>query len=77
MLRVVADILLQAYRAGSSTYPIGFLDDNPALIGTTIMGLRVLGTIAQIDSIKHEGIIVAIGDNRTRARFFVINSGKR
>jgi sugar O-acyltransferase, sialic acid O-acetyltransferase NeuD family len=74
--QVVADILLQAYRAGSSTYPLGFLDDNPALIGTTIMGLRVLGTIAQIDSIEHEGIIVAIGDNRTRARLFELIQAK-
>jgi sugar O-acyltransferase (sialic acid O-acetyltransferase NeuD family) len=68
--QVVADILLRAQQTGASAYPIGFLDDNPALIGTTIMGLPVLGTIAQLDKIEHDAVIVAIGDNRTRARLF-------
>ena len=68
--QVVADILLRAHQAGASAYPIGFLDDNPALIGITIMGLRVLGTVAQLDEFDHDAVIVAIGDNCTRARLF-------
>jgi len=68
--QVVADILLQAYRAGAKCKPIGFLDDDPTLIGTTIMGLPVLGTITQLDEFDHDAVIVAIGDNRIRARIF-------
>jgi len=68
--QVVADILLRAHQAGASAYPIGFLDDNSTLVGTTIMGLPVLGTIAQLDEFDHDAVIVAIGDNRTRARIF-------
>jgi sugar O-acyltransferase (sialic acid O-acetyltransferase NeuD family) len=68
--QVVADILIRAYQAGARVCPIGFLDDNPALIGTSIIGIQVLGNIAQLDDIDHDAIIVAIGDNRTRARIF-------
>ena len=68
--QVVADILMRAYEAGATCKPIGFLDDDSALAGTTIMGLPVLGTIAQLDEFDHDAVIVAIGDNRTRARIF-------
>jgi sugar O-acyltransferase (sialic acid O-acetyltransferase NeuD family) len=68
--QVVADILLRAHQAGASAHLLGFLDDDSTLVGTTIMGLQVLGTIAQLDEIDHDAIIVAIGDNRTRARLF-------
>jgi|YNPBryantNP2012_1023418.scaffolds.fasta_scaffold26938_2 sugar O-acyltransferase (sialic acid O-acetyltransferase NeuD family) len=68
--QVVADILLQSYQAGANVYPVGFLDDKPTLVGTTIMGLTVLGTVAQLDEFDHDAVIVAIGDNRTRARLF-------
>ena len=68
--QVVADILQQAHEAGSNLEPIGFLDDDSALVGTEVMGLPVLGTIAQLDDFDHDAVIVAIGDNRTRARIF-------
>ena len=68
--QVVADILMRAHEAGSNCNPIGFLDDNPSLTRTAITGLPVLGTIAQLDEFDHDAIIVAIGDNRTRARLF-------
>ena len=68
--QVVADILLQSHRAGGNYKPIGFLDDNPALTGAMIMGLPVLGTIAQLHEFDHDAVIVAIGDNRIRARLF-------
>lgn len=68
--QVVADILLRAHEAGADCQPIGFLDDDPTLIGTTIVGLPVLGTIIQLDEFDHDALIVAIGDNRTRARLF-------
>jgi len=68
--QVVADILLRAYEAGVSCRPIGFLDDSSALAGTVIMGLPVLGTLTQLDEFEHDAVIVAIGDNRTRAHIF-------
>jgi acetyltransferase EpsM len=68
--QVVADILMRAHEAGSDYKPIGFLDDSPSLTGTAIMGLPVLGIIAQLDEFDHDAVIVAIGDNRTRARIF-------
>ncbi len=67
---VVADILLRAHEAGANCQPIGFLDDNSSLTGTAIIDLPVLGTIAQLAEFDHDALIVAIGDNRTRARIF-------
>ncbi len=54
---IVADIL--GDRAA------GFVDDAPALHGTTVLGLRVF---ASLDEIEHDGVIVAIGDNVVRRR---------
>lgn len=68
--QVVADILLRAYEAWANCQPIGFLDDNSSLAGMTIMGLPVLGSIAQLDEFDHDAVIVAIGDNRSRTRIF-------
>lgn len=68
--QVVADILLRARETGTNCQPIGFLDDNRALVGTTILGLPVLGTIGQLREFDHDAVIVAIGDNRTRAHIF-------
>ena len=68
--QVVADTLLCACKAGADCHPIGFLDDDPALTGSTFLGLPVLGAIDQLDNFGHDAIIVAIGDNRSRARLF-------
>jgi sugar O-acyltransferase (sialic acid O-acetyltransferase NeuD family) len=48
---IVADILRD--RA------VGFVDDAPALHGTTVLGLHVFASLAEIE---HDGVIVAIGD---------------
>ena len=66
--QVVADILLRSHDAGTNCKPIGFLDDNFSLAGRTILGLPVLGTIAQLDEIEHDALIVAIGENRVRSQ---------
>ena len=66
--QVVADILSRAHDAGTNCEPVGFLDDNPSLTRTAIVGLPVLGAIAQLDEFDHDAVIVAIGDNRTRSR---------
>jgi sugar O-acyltransferase (sialic acid O-acetyltransferase NeuD family) len=61
--KVVAHILL----AKKSIEVIGFLDDNTSLIGHEIAGVKVLGSLEQIESLKAshniDSGIVAIGDN--------------
>ncbi|MCC7350071.1 MAG: acetyltransferase [Phycisphaerales bacterium] len=63
--RVVLDIL----RAAGQCQPIGFLDSDPSLAGTQIMGLDVLGDVSVLPTLRRQNIshaIVAVGDNRTR-----------
>ncbi len=64
--QVVADILLVASRVGASAAPLGFLDDDPALAGTRVLGLPVLGPIASLAHVEHDGVVLALGDNRRR-----------
>jgi sugar O-acyltransferase (sialic acid O-acetyltransferase NeuD family) len=62
---LVLDILEQAGRYR----PVAFLDSNPARHGQVIMGLPVRGGLAQLDTLRAEGVtraIVAIGDNAAR-----------
>lgn len=68
--QVVADILLRAQDQGEAICPIGYVDDNSALRGETLLDLPVLGTIADLQSLPHDAIIVAIGDNHTRRKMF-------
>ena len=64
--KTVADILQRAREAGTPAVPVGFVDDTPELLGTTILGLPVLGAINSLATIQHDTIVVAIGDNRLR-----------
>lgn len=66
--RVVLDIL----RAAGTYNPIGFLDANAALHGTSVAGLAVLGHLNLLPKLMAKGVrgaIVAIGDNRVRASY--------
>jgi len=65
--KVVLDIL----RASGVHRPIGFLDADPALNGTVINGLPVLGQVNQLPRLKQKvrGAVVAIGENRTRQHY--------
>jgi sugar O-acyltransferase (sialic acid O-acetyltransferase NeuD family) len=65
--QVVADILLSQ---SGGPWPAGFLDDDPALHGRTILTLPVLGPVDAWSRMPHDALIMAIGDNRTRARFY-------
>ena len=63
--KVVLDILL----AGRKYCPVGFLDADPALAGTTVAGLPVLGSINLLSKLRDKKIrtaIIAIGDSRSR-----------
>ncbi len=64
--QVVADIL----QLEGNSIPLGYLDDNPNLLGHFYLDLPVLGTMKQISEIKHDRVIVAIGDNARRKQIF-------
>ncbi len=68
--QVVADILLRMHETGADMIPIGFLDDNPDLLGEERLGLPVLGPLAAIDAFEHDAVIIGIGDNRTRRMIY-------
>lgn len=66
--RVVRDILSAEgkYRA------VGFLDADPALAGEWVDGLEVLGHVNLLPKLRRQkvkGIIIGIGDNRTRQQY--------
>ena len=63
---IVADILLAAAAAGDAVRALGFVDDKSAIHGTEVLGLPVLGSLASLSTIPHDGIVVAVGDNRRR-----------
>lgn len=68
--QVIADILLQMHDVGEDVVPIGYLDDDPHLIGHSFLGLPVLGKISDLPLIAHDAVVVAIGDNRSRYTIF-------
>src|SRR4051794_31931004 len=59
--------------AGGKHKPVAFLDADPALVGTTVGGLPVLGNIHHVSKLRQQkpktAAIVAIGDNRTRLSY--------
>jgi sugar O-acyltransferase (sialic acid O-acetyltransferase NeuD family) len=68
--QVVADILLQRQEQDNLTQPVGYVDDRLSLHGQYLLGLPVLGTLNDVSQIPHDGIVIAVGDNATRARLF-------
>ena len=62
---VVADILLSAAKSGVDFRPIGFVADDAAG-RSAILGIPILGDLSELSRVRHDAIIVAIGDNATR-----------
>ena len=65
-------VVLDAVRLEGRHRVVGFLDAAPALHGTTVHDVPVLGGPNLLDRLvsqKVRGVIVAIGDNRTRANY--------
>jgi sugar O-acyltransferase (sialic acid O-acetyltransferase NeuD family) len=60
-----------AREAIEQVMPIGFLDDDPALIARTICDLPVLGGVEDWTRYAGCGFVVAIGDPRVRRRVVV------
>jgi sugar O-acyltransferase (sialic acid O-acetyltransferase NeuD family) len=77
--QVVADVLFQMWTKGREMELVGFLDDDAALTGTRVMGLHVLGKLADLPAMPHDCVILGIGDNAARARIFseLVQAGKR
>jgi sugar O-acyltransferase (sialic acid O-acetyltransferase NeuD family) len=65
--KVVAD----AAMAMDGVTVVGFLDDNPALAGKTIMGLPVLGDVATLQELFIDAVVAAVGDNQRRREVFI------
>ena len=68
--QVVADVLFQMWTKGREMEIVGFLDDDAALTGTKVLGLNVLGRLADLPSMPHDCVILGIGDNAARARIY-------
>ncbi len=77
--QVVADVLFQMWTKGREMEIVGFLDDDAALTGTKVMGLNVLGKLADLPAMPHDCVILGIGDNVVRARLYaeLKSAGKR
>jgi sugar O-acyltransferase (sialic acid O-acetyltransferase NeuD family) len=69
--QVVADIFRARRRAGLTDAATAFLDDDRRRHGAVQAGSRVLGATALLATEPHDAVVVAIGDNRTRAQLFV------
>jgi sugar O-acyltransferase (sialic acid O-acetyltransferase NeuD family) len=65
---VVADILVAGQRQGQPGRAMGFVDDRPDSRYAHRPGQPFLGTIDQLSAVSHDAVVVAIGDNDTRAR---------
>jgi sugar O-acyltransferase (sialic acid O-acetyltransferase NeuD family) len=68
--QVIAEILLLSHGDDGDPEPIGFLDDVKAPARPSPLGLPVLGPLDRIGLHPHDAIVVAVGDNRDRARLF-------
>ena len=69
--QVVADALLCAAAHGAEVELVGFLDDDPALEGAPLLGLRVWGPLAALDATPHDAVILGIGSNAVRKRLYL------
>lgn len=66
--QVVADILWRRRNEGEAIQPLGYLDDDGDLQGKRFAEINVLGPVSAYQEIRHDAVIVAIGDNSTRKR---------
>jgi len=75
---VAAETIISSSEEAKSFDLIGFLDDDPTLADKYFMGKPVLGLISDLAQIPHDGVIIGIGDNPTRAKLYdqLFNQGE-
>ncbi len=67
--QVVADMIATGARVGDHALKlVGFLDDDPGLVGAEVGGVPVLGDLGSIGRVAADAFVVAIGSNPERAR---------
>ena len=59
--KVIADMML---RQGMKI--LGFLDDNPSIVGQRVLSFPILGKIERWMDFDADGLVVAVGDNVSR-----------
>jgi len=62
------DMIVREMRKGGIYQPVGFVDDDPSKIGRSIHGVKVLGTRADIPTIRSEHPAAMPGSQRRFAR---------
>ena len=70
-------VVLEIVRAQHQHRVVGFLDADTSLIGSEVLGVRVIGGVNQIARLRQQkirGAIVAIGDNRVRQSYAALLS---
>ena len=77
--QAAADILLRAQKVTHAVEPVGFVDDDPDLLGWEYLGLSVLGGVAAMVDIPHDEVLIAMGGNAARFRLYeqLVRSGDR
>lgn len=68
--QVIADCILRQRERDAAISLVGFVDDRVSIRGELILGFPVLGSLRELAAIPHDGVVVAIGDNHTRAQIF-------
>jgi sugar O-acyltransferase (sialic acid O-acetyltransferase NeuD family) len=76
---VIADAVSRPHKLASAAVLVGLLDDDHKLAGSHVIGLPVLGTVADLDGVPHDAVIVAIGNNRIRRDVYdrLVRKGER
>lgn len=69
--QVIADAVIFSAEAGRNIDVIGYLDDNPALWQQEFLGYKVLGPIDKWKDVKHDALIIGLGDNKIRREYFL------
>lgn len=62
--RVVAETLLSR----EHDLLLFFVDEDEAKVGAQVINLDVRGSVRDLVDLPHDGVIIAVGDNRSRAR---------
>jgi sugar O-acyltransferase (sialic acid O-acetyltransferase NeuD family) len=75
--QVIADGILRRQEHDASVSLLGFVDDRASIRGELILGFPVLGSLRELSTIPHDGVVVAIGDNHTRAQIFATLQQRR